>query len=153
MSREFYGEAIPKSINLRCNNMVVDGTATVGGSPIVAPVSTVVLGSVSGPWGGPQPVTLDFVILGSLVFMTVSGVDAVASVVTYITGPTLAAQYRPLSEVNIPFSCFDNGIFSTGVFNVNNDGTTYFSAAGNNDFSGAGATGFSTQTFTWTTTA
>lgn len=145
--------------NIDVNNLVVNGTATINGSPIPAPpTSTILITDVDGPWAGPEPTIASFSLQSGgtgvmLVFCTLTGVDDTATAATYITGPVVPVAYRPMSDVNIPFSVFDNGVFQTGVFNVNPDGTMYISTAGSNNFSGMGATGFSTQTLTWATTS
>ncbi len=85
--------------------------------------------------------------------MTITGVDSFATVATYITCPTIPPVYSPLSNINVPITVFDNSLFTTGNVNVVADGEVYITLINGDVFTGTGSTGFSTTTFTWTTTA
>lgn len=147
--------------NASVNNLNVNGTLLIDGSPIPGPpMSTTILTSVSGIWtAGVEPITMSLSLVSggtaqNLVFCTIGGVIDQADAATFITGPTIPVGYRPSSDLTLPIMVLDNDVEIAGVFNVVPGGSTTIEPA-NSDavFQGTGFSGYSTSTFTWTTNA
>lgn len=145
-------------------NLNVDGTLLIDGSPLptppAPPTSVTYLTTVSGIWtAGPENITVTISLVSggagqNLVFATIGGAIDSADNPTYITGPTIPVGFRPLSDLNLPINVLDNDVVIPGNFNVTPGGDTYIlPATAMAVFSGAGQSGYSTQTFTWTTNA
>lgn len=137
--------------NVEFNDVKIDGTLTApnfSASPAVINVAA----TASGPWASPQSCFYHISYIGTIgvtplqVTIQYDAVDAIASVATYITlSPSIPSQFLGgITNYSAGISCFDNGIFTTGVciYSLDNTGQHYIEAPGANNFSGVGTTGY-----------